>query len=1032
MLSDARGVGPRERLGGVGAVAPRVGAGCLGIAAVVTHAVHGRVALGGRGYRAWMPFDGGPRFVLLHALAWTLCGVVADVLLAVGPGPVGRVAGGPATLGVAGVVANAVLWVALDYFEEEEAPKEAAKVTKTLSSSHYWGASPERAAASLFVVCSVAGFVAGGSVPKAGSTLRVYGDREVPPAYVMATVLAHLAAPLAHLGGARAVPGYRPLMVGVGGPKFVIAQGCGWMLYAVSLLATVVATLNPSLRNGALLVALAPLAVISSATLVLSVGLFEEDQTAVVFLAARSRAEARRSSRSDDREWRRAWTCHCDAAHFGALDTNAAAASAACADLRRLRSLAATPAARALLDVAAAALAASAASRGLDLPLDDWAAETDDDDDGFFEEDDDVVAEEQAYFRLAEDLAVDGGEAKRRRRSDAALQILGVAAAPLASALGVGLFATAESAAAMTQQNAAIASSWVSPALATCAFLATLAAAPLQFRLDRFRAQRSRPDGRFVALRLVALAAWSFAVLAAFAALLRYLACRGCGAISRDFFAATGAVSPLGLCGACGVGLQGVALLLGDDGDDAADGDDGKDTRRPPKRPKASLFKRDWRTDLALVLETTAASPRGGAAALPEDVWLLVEAHLRARDLATLGATAKRPAWCAAYARPKDWKRVFARRGIVPRRSGDNNAPVFFDKAPVFDATVTGNLRSLGDAYDRLEAMLDFAFAPPRRGVPAESRVRAASFRRGKDAPAHVALEPKRALGWKFACFLHDRGAAVLRCRCCGEVDDARGPNEFCLAACEACGAAGAAHRRCLERRAGLPRVVVDPSAESLAARDVGACPGCGARLAPGLRRPDGPRELASCLSADALRLAKTAATLAPRLLLCLAVAAHLEARAHARHRRLAAACGARGAWGDADADAATTFRPVKVAFALWMALQLLLFHLFASPAFSDMVSRIWRGPRDHVRLYLRLYAYYVAAAALVVAQFSPLAHLFATVTCGAPGPLAAAARAALAALGWLNLLVYVAVSGACLFLFAKANYHLLTVSDRL
>ena len=40
------------------------------------------------------------------------------------------------------------------------------------------------------------------------------------------------------------------------------------------------------------------------------------------------------------------------------------------------------------------------------------------------------------------------------------------------------------------------------------------------------------------------------------------------------------------------------------------------------------------------------------------------------------------------------------------------------------------------------------------------------------------------------------------------------------------------------------------------------------------------------------------------------------------------------------------------------------------------MVSRIWTGPRDHVRFYLRLYAYYVGAGAAVVAHFSPLAGL--------------------------------------------------------
>ena len=65
---------------------------------VVTHAFHGTIALGRRGYRAWMPFDGGPRFVLLHAIAWTLVGVLADVLIAVGPRALVTIRGGPSAV----------------------------------------------------------------------------------------------------------------------------------------------------------------------------------------------------------------------------------------------------------------------------------------------------------------------------------------------------------------------------------------------------------------------------------------------------------------------------------------------------------------------------------------------------------------------------------------------------------------------------------------------------------------------------------------------------------------------------------------------------------------------------------------------------------------------------------------------------------------------------------------------------------------------------------------------------------------------
>ena len=57
--------------------------GCLGLAALTTHAVHAK-PLVRKHYAPWMPFRGGPRFVLLHACAWTLVGVFCDVLLAVG------------------------------------------------------------------------------------------------------------------------------------------------------------------------------------------------------------------------------------------------------------------------------------------------------------------------------------------------------------------------------------------------------------------------------------------------------------------------------------------------------------------------------------------------------------------------------------------------------------------------------------------------------------------------------------------------------------------------------------------------------------------------------------------------------------------------------------------------------------------------------------------------------------------------------------------------------------------------------------
>ncbi|KAH8072640.1 histone demethylase [Aureococcus anophagefferens] len=570
------------------------GAGCLGIGALVTHGVHGPLAVGG--YRPWMPFDGGSRFVLLQALAWTLCGVVSDVLLAVGPGAAGR-ADKPAS--------------------RARAPPPRA--------------SPERLAALLFLACSVVGFALGIYAP------RYAGEKA--PAYVMATFLAHGAAPLAHVGGARARRGYGVFMVGVGGPKFVITQACGWMLYSVSVLATIVVLCLNDAAPRPLMVALAPLAVISSGIIVASVPLFEAQETAF--------PEATGGDAADVERCRRSWGVSCDAAKLfaddgaGGAPARAAAARAACEELWRLRQAAASAPARALTRPSRL----SARTRRVAWAWTSTRARS--------RRTTTTIRTRVIYVRRRP-------RARRRPRGGGggarAAEFLGVLAAPLASALGV-----------------------VPP-----------------------RTRR----GRFVALRLVALAAWSFAVLASLAALLRYSLGRGRGAISREFFGdASGSPSPHALLGLGGVGLQGLALLLS---------------------------------------EASAAAARAAA-------------------------------------------------------------------------------------------------------------------------------DGARALGWKFACFLHDRGAPVLRCGICGDVDDAQGPNEFVLAPCARAALTAPRDRRCLEG-AGLPAVV---GAAGAAGRDVGACARCGRGLAPGLRHPAGPRELGAAPLRDRHRAAS--GPLPPRTFFCFAVATRLE-----------------------------------------------------------------------------------------------------------------------------------------------------------
>lgn len=214
----------------------------------------------------------------------------------------------------------------------------------------------------------------------------------------MATVLAHAAPPLAHLGGARSRPGFRLGMVGEGGAKFVVAQGSGWMLYAFSLLAAAAAAamdVPPALLRGA-----PPLAVLSAGLLVGSVSLFQGDRAA-----------------------RYVWDVRCDAR---GLDADAA--RRACLDLLRLRSTATTPAATRLLDAAAAALAADAALLGdRDECSDDERTASDVD------------------LKISPAIEADGGASRRAKARRAVIaRALPLVAAPAATAFGAALLHAAE------------------------------------------------------------------------------------------------------------------------------------------------------------------------------------------------------------------------------------------------------------------------------------------------------------------------------------------------------------------------------------------------------------------------------------------------------------------------------------------------------------------------------------------------------------------------------------------------------------
>jgi len=532
-----------------------------GLASLATHAVHGKIANGPQ-YKLWMPFSGGPRFVLLQALAWTLWGIVADGLVAIAAPQIARIPGAPTALGFCCLVANVVLLLSLDYFSLN---------TETKQKHPSWD--PERIVAALFVVLALLAFLAGAWCPFHWSRRS-----RAPAAYGMATVLCHLASPLAHFGAARTIRGYRLIMVGDGGPRFVIAQGCAWMLYAFSLLASVLLVVNGD-KAAALVRGAPPLAVLSSGLLVVSVGLFED-----------SALNHSPSLYQDD-----GFTC---------LKTNLTKKNND-DDYKRYtfwRTLEKAP--QPQIDVANCLSEANTALADIEMVLNQplrspqlitllhdarrvltavrHAAEND-----FESELDDVTQQpsRKQPMILAHALA------SPRMTWRTAVQLF---AAPLASLAGLFLFAGADVVFRKMDHIAPKGRNVLSPVLASCAFAATLASGPLQVQLDR-RLSRKRVQ-RFVALRLVALAAWSFVVLAALAALLKYLGCGGC-ALARSI-GRTVLRSPLGIIGWTGILVQLIVLVFAPPADSlaAAVGQLGSIRNEQNKKKKKTIPNQDQAT----------------------------------------------------------------------------------------------------------------------------------------------------------------------------------------------------------------------------------------------------------------------------------------------------------------------------------------------------------------------------------------------------------------------------------------------------
>ena len=341
-------------------------------------------------------------------------------------------------------------------------------------------------------------------------------------------------------------------------------------------------------------------------------------------------------------------------------------------------------------------------------------------------------------------------------------------------------------------------------------------------------------------------------------------------------------------------------------------------------------------------LESLSVDTRSTGTVLdaPEDVWQRIERHLVSRDLGALASTAKAPQWCSAYTTPQRWrKRLKQLAAVEPTCS-------------------------------------DVAIVSPRAGLPP---------RRHKD---------RGTLDWKFACYLRDRGAPLLRCCRCGDVDAIANLEDIRLAPCARCGRASAAHRRCLEKDIVRPVLGSDVRGE-----DVGSCPACGTALDAGTRMPCDVTEFGACVWHDGPRLRRAVLRVCADALLVYVACSKLQGR---------------NAFVDQCGREPDTLRPI---FVVWLTLQVALLRVVRSDAYSETLMHIWQH-RGSVVKYLALYGFHVVAFVLNMVAFLPW---------GAPrcdaSQLVAWGSFLMLALGTL-------VSAACLGAFERTTYLVLTVAD--
>ncbi|RHY32124.1 hypothetical protein DYB32_002840 [Aphanomyces invadans] len=219
-------------------------------------------------FSLWQPFVGGNVFMLLQYLGWKFfaCTLVSTALLSSSASE--AYSGMASCMGALGLISQLLLLISLSFFQP-------ASTDPAMTPRHH--RLPEE--------CAVCGIVL---VMTGLFSLSLYHD--MLPAVcplklrllcLIALLLLGAVAPIAHIGGARTIAGYKLWQPFVGGSKFIFIQSVGWTWYGIFVGLALLMHLN----NTSFLVHLLPLACLlgtaSCATIAFSMLFFRPDSAAI-------------------------------------------------------------------------------------------------------------------------------------------------------------------------------------------------------------------------------------------------------------------------------------------------------------------------------------------------------------------------------------------------------------------------------------------------------------------------------------------------------------------------------------------------------------------------------------------------------------------------------------------------------------------------------------------------------------------------------------------------------------------------------